>query len=160
MRQPDGWVCSPLRVDPNPPTRWLRSPLDPFVKGKVMRHKHQPYRRNDGFWSCSVCKWKFASKPSADNCPGVLRIECANDEYKTAAQWRKLGFEPVDIGDADAVSHGHSSKWHYYYRRDHVRGLTQLAPDAGESAASSDILPASEVSASEAESKPATTQVM
>ena len=99
-----------------------------------MRHKHQPYRRNDGFWSCSVCKWKFISKPSADNCPGVLRIECANDEYKTAAQWRKLGFEPVDIGDADAVSHGHSSKWHYYYRRDHVRGLTQPAPDAGESA--------------------------
>ena len=99
-----------------------------------MRHKHKPYRRNDGFWSCSVCKWKFATKPSADNCPGILRIECANDEYKTAAQWRKLGFEPVDIGDADATSHGHSSKWHYYYRRDHVRGLTQRVPDAGDSA--------------------------
>ena len=99
-----------------------------------MRRKHQPYRRNDGFWSCSVCKWKFASKPSADNCPGILRIKCANDEYKTAAQWRKLGFEPVDIGDADATSHGHSSKWHYYYRRDHVRGLTQRVPDAGDSA--------------------------
>ena len=119
-----------------------------------MRHKHQPYRRNDGFWSCSVCKWKFVSKPSADNCPGVLRIKCANDEYKTAAQWRKLGFEPVDIGDADAVSHGHSSKWHYYYRRDHVRGLTQLAPDAGESAASTDILQASAESTSQAEPTP------
>jgi len=94
-----------------------------------MKRKHQPYRRNDGFWSCSVCKWKFESKPRADNCPGILRIECANDEYKTAAQWRKLGFEPVDIGDADATSHGHSSKWHYYYHRDHVRGLTQLAVD-------------------------------
>jgi hypothetical protein len=119
-----------------------------------MRHKHQPYRRNDGFWSCSVCKWKFISKPSADNCTGVLRIECANDEYKTAAQWRKLGFEPVDIGDADAVSHGHSSKWHYYYRRDRVRGLTQLAPDAGESAASTDILQASAESTSQAEPTP------
>ena len=119
-----------------------------------MRHKHQPYRRNDGFWSCSVCKWKFTSKPSADNCPGVLRIECANDEYKTAAQWRKLGFEPVDIGDADAVSHGHSSKWHYYYRRDHVRGLTQPAPDAGESAASCGIVHASALSTSQAESAP------
>jgi len=119
-----------------------------------MRHKHQPYRRNDGFWSCSVCKWKFTSKPSADNCPGILRIECANDEYKTAAQWRKLCFEPVDIGDADAVSHGHSSKWHYYYRRDHVRGLTQPAPDAGDSAASSGIVNASAESTSQTDPAP------
>jgi len=94
-----------------------------------MRRKHQPYRRNDGFWSCGVCKWKWDTRPSRDDCPGILRIEHATDEYKTAAQWRKLGFEPVDLDDADATSHGHSSKWHYYYHRDHVRGLTQRALD-------------------------------
>jgi len=96
-----------------------------------MKRKHQPYRRNDGFWSCGVCKWKWDTRPSRDDCPGILRIEHATDEYKTTAQWRKLGFEPVDLGDADATSHGHSSKWHYYYHRDHVRGLTPLAPDSG-----------------------------
>ncbi|HLA87217.1 MAG TPA: hypothetical protein VJL10_04290 [Anaerolineales bacterium] len=94
-----------------------------------MKHKHQPYRRNDGFWSCGVCKWKWDTRPYADNCPGVLRIQCSNDEYKTRAQWRKLGFELVDIDDADAVSHGHSSKWHYYYHRDHMRRITSLAVD-------------------------------
>ena len=40
------------------------------------------------------------------------------------------------------------------------RSLTKHAPDVVESAASSEISPASEVPASEAESKPATTQVM
>ena len=97
-----------------------------------MKRKHQPYRRNDGFWSCGVCKWQWDTRPSRDDCPGILRIAHATDEYRTAAQWRKLGFEPVDIGDADATSHGHSSKWHYYYHRDHVRGLTLLTPDKGQ----------------------------
>jgi hypothetical protein len=54
----------------------------------------------------------------------VLRIQRENDEYKTEAQWQKLGYKPLDIGDADAVSHGHSSKWHYYYHRDRVRPIT------------------------------------
>lgn len=93
-----------------------------------MSHKHQPYRRNDGFWSCSVCRWKFATRPNKDNCPGILRIECANDEYKTIKQWRKLGFEVVipegrDFARPDAVSIIHSTDWHLYFRRNHVRKI-------------------------------------
>lgn len=97
-------------------------------------HKHQPYRRNDGFWSCSICRWKFETRPSKDNCPGVLRIECANDEYKTEKQWRKLGFEVVVpegkvFPVVDAVSIVHSTVWYLYYHRDHVRRITPLAVD-------------------------------
>jgi hypothetical protein len=93
-----------------------------------MSHKHQPYRRNDGFWSCGVCHWKFETRPSKDNCPGVLRIERANDEYKTEKQWRKLGFEIVipdgeDYTRPDAVSIVHSTDWHLYYHRDHVKAV-------------------------------------
>ena len=79
--------------------------------------KHQPYRRNDGFWSCGVCKWKFATRPSKDNCPGVLRIERANDDYKTKKQWRKLGFELIPD------EHGLSPK--------HVRLLPKSQADVG-----------------------------
>jgi len=102
-------------------------------------HKHQPYRRNDGFWSCGICRWKFETRPSKDNCPGVLRIECATDEYKTEKQWRKLGFEVVVpegkvFPVVDAVSIVHSTVWYLYYHRDHVRRLTPLALDEGYSA--------------------------
>ena len=90
-----------------------------------MRRKHQPYRRNDGFWSCGVCRWKFATRPNKDNCPGILRIERANDEYKTMKQWNKLGFVVV-VDKPDAVSIIHSTDWHAYYHRDHVR---QITPD-------------------------------
>lgn len=95
-----------------------------------MSHKHQPYRRNDGFWSCSVCRWQFHTRPSKDNCPGVLRIERANDEYKTVKQWQKLGFEVIipegeGFRNFDAVSIIHSTDWHGYYHRDHVRRLTE-----------------------------------
>lgn len=93
-----------------------------------MRYLHIFHRGNDGFWLCIICRWKFASKPSKNDCPGILRILGANDEFKTLKQWRKLGFEPVDIGDPDATSHGHSSKWHYYYCRGNVRGITQPSP--------------------------------
>jgi len=99
------------------------------MKGKVMKRKHQPYRRNDGFWSCGVCKWHWDTRPSHNDCPGILRIAHATEEYKTAAQWRKLGCEPYHLDDADATSHGHSSKWHYYYHSDHVRHITQHALD-------------------------------
>jgi len=98
--------------------------------------KHKPYRRNDGFWSCGVCKWKFATHPSKDNCPGVLRIERASDEYKTKKQWRKLGFEviPDEHGlspKPDAVSIVHSIDWHGYYHRDHVRLIPKSQADVG-----------------------------
>lgn len=46
------------------------------------------------------------------------------------------------------------------YIRVHMPHLTQRAPDVVESAASVSIFPASEVSASESDSTPATTQVM
>ncbi len=46
------------------------------------------------------------------------------------------------------------------YCKQHAARLTKHAPDVVESATSSDILPASEVSASKADSTPATTQVM
>jgi hypothetical protein len=70
----------------------------------------------------------------------VLRIERADDEYKTADQWKKLGFEPVipeghHYPVTDAVSIVHSTVWYRYYRRDHVRGLTLPAPDKGDSPA-------------------------
>ena len=120
-----------------------------------MRRKHQPYRRNDGFWSCGVCKWKWDTRPSRDDCPGILRISHATDEYKTAAQWRKLGFEPVDIDDADATSHGHSSKWHYYYHRDHVRGLTLHAADLGYAPAEFDLFSTGDNPVSSDGTKPA-----
>jgi len=53
----------------------------------------------------------------------------ANDEYKTMKQWRKLGFEVV-IPDGkveptiDAISIVHSTEWHAFYHRDHVRRIT------------------------------------
>ncbi|MDL1909721.1 hypothetical protein FBQ81_03355 [Chloroflexi bacterium CFX6] len=102
-----------------------------------MKRKHQPYRRNDGFWSCSVCKWKFQTRPSKDNCPGILRIERATAEYKTRKQWRKLGFEPIPADELrdtpyDAVSIVHSTDWHGYYHRDHVRRITLRAVDDGQ----------------------------
>jgi hypothetical protein len=88
--------------------------------------KHKPYRKNNGRWSCSVCRWEFLTRPNKDNCPGILRIEKANDDYKTKKQWKKLGFELVipegrDYTRADAVSIIHSTDWHRYYHRDHVR---------------------------------------
>ena len=92
--------------------------------------KHQPYKKNDGAWSCRVCHWRFDTRPNKDNCPGVLRIERANDEYKTEAQWCKLGFEIV-IPEGhhylvvDAVSCVHSTTWYEYYHRDHVRKMEQ-----------------------------------
>lgn len=87
--------------------------------------KHKPYRRNDGFWSCGVCHWKWDTRPSKDNCPGVLRIECANDEYKTMKQWHALGFEVIVpegkvLPPVDAVSIVHSTNINCYYHRDHV----------------------------------------
>jgi hypothetical protein len=98
--------------------------------------KHQPYRKNNGFWSCGLCHWEFQTRPSKDNCPGILRIAQATDEYKTRKQWRKLGFEVIpddELGDRryDAISIIHSTDWHGYYHRDHVRRITQLAPDSG-----------------------------
>ena len=112
----------------------LRTFLEVRTGKQTMKHK--PYRRNDGFWSCGVCKWKFATRPSKDNCPGVLRIERANDEYKTEKQWRKRGFEviPDEHGLApkpDAVSIVHSTDWHGYYHRDHVRLLPKSQADVG-----------------------------
>jgi len=100
--------------------------------------KHQPYRKNNGFWSCGLCHWEFQTRPSKDNCPGILRIAQATDEYKTRKQWRKLGFEPIPPVDGDpyipydAISIVHSTDWHGYYHRDHVRRITQLAPDLGQ----------------------------
>lgn len=110
-----------------------------------MSHKHQPYRKNNGFWSCSVCHWEFQTRPNKDNCPGILRIERANDEYKTVKQWRKLGFEVIKSDDdpelprPDAVSIVHSTDWHVYYRRDHVRRITHAAPDSGDSLAETEL---------------------
>ena len=99
--------------------------------------KHQPYRKNNGFWSCGLCHWEFQTRPSKDNCPGILRIAQSTDEYKTRKQWRKLGFEVIatdELGDRpyDAISIVHSTDWHGYYHRDHVRRITQLAPDLGQ----------------------------
>jgi hypothetical protein len=93
-----------------------------------MNLKHQPYRRNDGFWSCRVCRWKWDTRPSKDNCPGVLRIERANDEYKTMKQWRELDFEVIVpegkvLPPVDAVSIVHSAKINRYHHRDHVRRI-------------------------------------
>jgi len=91
---------------------------------------HKPYRRNDGFWSCSVCRWKFQTRPNKDNCPGVMRIERANDEYKTEKQWLKIGFKVVVPKGrvfplSDAISIVHSTNWHHYYHRDHVLLITE-----------------------------------
>lgn len=92
--------------------------------------KHQAYRKNDGSWSCRVCCWHFETRPSKNNCPGVLRIERANDEYKTLAQWAKLGFEPIKTNERpyfvrDAISIVHSTVWYEYYHRDHVKKLAR-----------------------------------
>jgi hypothetical protein len=88
--------------------------------------KHQPYRKNNGFWSCRVCQWIFEWRPNKNNCPGVKRIERANDEYKTEEQWRKLGFDLVVLEGhhypvTDAVSIVHSTCRYLYYHRDHVK---------------------------------------
>ena len=56
--------------------------------------------------------------------------------------------------------HGIDGLYCKQHARKHERNLTKHAPDVVESAASVSTSPASEVSASEAESTPATTQVM
>jgi hypothetical protein len=85
--------------------------------------KHQPCRRNDGFYSCRVCQWRFVARPSKNNCPGILRIERGNDTYKTLAQWKKKGFAPVTADVIDAVSIVHSTQQYEYYHRDNVRPI-------------------------------------
>jgi hypothetical protein len=83
--------------------------------------KHQPYRKNDGSYSCRVCQWKFCGYPGKSDCPGVLRIERATDEYKTESQWRKLGFSiTVSADNYDAISIVHSTQRYTYFHRDHV----------------------------------------
>lgn len=91
-------------------------------------HKHQPYRKNNGFWSCRVCRWEFASYPNKDTCPGILRIERANDDYKTADQWKKLGYEVIipegkHWSTPDACSIVHSTTRYDYYHRRNVRKI-------------------------------------
>jgi hypothetical protein len=92
--------------------------------------KHQVYKKNDGYWSCRVCKWHFDTRPNKANCPGVLRIACADDDYKTEKQWRNLGYEIVLLDGhhypvTDAVSIVHSTNWHRFYHRSHVKKLLQ-----------------------------------
>lgn len=91
-------------------------------------HKHQPYRKNNGFWSCRVCQWEFASYPNKDTCPGILRIERANDDYKTVDQWKKLGYEVIipegkHWSTPDACSIVHSTTRYDYYHRRNVRKI-------------------------------------
>lgn len=95
-----------------------------------MNIKHKPYKKNNGRWSCSICKWEFYTRPNKKNCPGRLRIEHADNDYKTEIQWKKLGFEIVPLeGEnyrpADAVSIVHSTDRHLYYHRAHVRPINQ-----------------------------------
>ena len=92
--------------------------------------KHKAFRKNNGKWSCSVCRWEFDTRPNKDNCPGVLRIWKADENYKTLLQWRALGYEPI-ISEGrltpkrDAISIVHSTEWYEYYHRDNVRKIEQ-----------------------------------
>ena len=87
--------------------------------------KHEVFRTHDGAWSCRVCRWRFETRPNKNNCPGILRIAHANDEYKTEKQWRALGYEIVIPDGAhypvtDAVSIIHSTDKYLYYHKNHV----------------------------------------
>ena len=87
--------------------------------------KHEFFKKNDGKWSCRVCQWTFYTCPRKDDCPGLLRIECATDEYKTGDQWKKLGYKPIVqpghvFPTTDAVSIVHSTTWYRYYHRSNV----------------------------------------
>lgn len=91
--------------------------------------KHKPFRKNNGKWSCSVCHWEFDTRPNKDNCPGLLRIDHATDDYKTEKQWLSLGYELI-IPDGqryikpDAVAIVHSTETYTYYHRSHVREIS------------------------------------
>lgn len=77
------------------------------------------------------------------------------------AKWRGINwYHAMDDIRLTREKHGTAGTLQIYVEGVARSHLTKHAPDVVESAASSNILPASEVSASEAESKPATTQVM
>jgi hypothetical protein len=87
--------------------------------------RHQTYKRNDGYFSCRVCQWKFETRPGGDNCPGYLRIEHETEDYKTYKQWKSAGYDLIipegristPIG---AVAIVHSTNYVYYYHREYA----------------------------------------
>ena len=120
--------------------RWLRKPLGGCHARRKVSMKLSHAQRS-AYLKLSPMVWKSAYD---------VRASMATMEALVKKGW--------------AESKGHGSLGSMYSPRTTVmyRAIrpTKHAPDVVESAASVSISPASEVSASEAESKPATTQVM
>ena len=90
--------------------------------------KHQPIKKKNGFWSCRTCKWEFITRPGKSDCPGYLRIERANEEYKTERQWFLAGFELIVppghvFCPVDACSIVHLTVRYLYFHKSHVRPI-------------------------------------